>query len=838
MTTTPFPAKPCYHCGLDVPPDNPIVAQQSAESSRSTDQEIKAFCCTGCLGAYQMIQGMGLEAYYQFREADSSTSQPDNLDDAGLLAFDDPDYQKDLVRQMGEEREINLILSGIHCAACVWLNEQVLRKLPGVSEVQVNFSTQRAKVRWNPTLTTLSTLILTIRKIGYQAEPYDPSKGEALHQKRDRDLLSRLGVAGFGAANVMFLSIALYAGYFQGIEAEYKVFFHWVSFALATPVVFYSGWLFFIGAWRSLQVGHLSMDLPITLGALATYGYSVTLTFTNQGEVYFDSVTLFLFILLTGRYLESAARRKAASATESLLNLEPKTATLLRDGEPVTVPVREVRVGDHLLVKPGERIPVDGTLLLGKTSVDESMLTGESLPVTKNIGEMVAGGSLNVDGGITLQAIRVGEETTLAKIIQRVESAQAQRPPIQGLADTIAAWFVGAILLLASATLAYWMWYDPSQALENTVALLIITCPCALGLATPAAIVVATGAAAKRGILIKNGETLERLERVNQVVLDKTGTITQGLPQVDRLIPAPGLTEQTLLTQAAAVEQFSEHPVGLAIVRALKERGWPLLSDIKNPINTPGMGMSAQHGEKTIRVGRLAFASTGLTTPPLSYPDDEGNPATWALCSEGDRVLGWIGLSDRPKPDAKVSINILKAMGLPVRLLSGDQHSVVALVAREMGIEQMESEVLPAEKEQSIQRLQEQGLIIAMVGDGINDAPALARSDVALAVENATDVTVAAADVILLNRELSNVALTFALARRTMTIIRQNFLFSFAYNALAIPLAVTGHVAPIVAAIAMPLSSLVVIGNAMRLRKTPPILLSIPDKTATKPDPK
>ncbi len=505
MTTAPPSAHPCYHCGLPVPTQAPI-----RDSGSDEDME-KLFCCTGCLGAWQMISGLGLGDYYRLREGDTSALQPDEEDVAALAAFDSPDYQRGLVSTVGDDLEINLILSGIHCAACVWLNEQVLRKLPGVVEVQVNFSTQRARVRWSPHETALSTIIQTIRKIGYQAEPYDPSRGEMIHRRRDRELLSRLGVAAFGAANVTFLSVALYAGYFQGIEAGFKRYFHWISFALATPVVAYSGWFFFRGALKSLRLGQLNMDLPISLGIIITYSYSVAITIRDRGEVYFDSVTMFIFILLTGRYLEAAARRKAAGATESLLGLEPKTATVLRDEEPVTIPVREVMVGDLLLVKPGERIPVDGSIIHGGTTVDESMLTGESLPVAKSVGEMVAGGSMNIDGALRIRAIRVGAETTLARIIQRVETAQAQRPPIQGLADRVAAEFVAVFLFLAAATMVYWLWQDPSQALENSVALLIITCPCALGLATPAAIVVATGAAARHGILVKNGETLESL---------------------------------------------------------------------------------------------------------------------------------------------------------------------------------------------------------------------------------------------------------------------------------------------------------------------------------------
>ncbi len=766
-----------------------------------------------------MIRSMGLSGYYQHRDAGAVGMQPQEIDQASLATFDDPLYQEKWVHPVEHGcLEVNLILDGLHCAACVWLNEQVIRHLPGVQEVWINFATHRARVRWQPQQTALSEIIAAVRRIGYQAEPYDPSQQEWQRNRQDRRLLTRLGVAAFGAGNVMFIAVALYAGYFQGIDGDTKQFFHWISLLLSTPVLLYSGSVFLQAAWRGLRARRLTMELPIALGAWVTYLYSLYVTLRGYGEVYFDSVTMFLFILLGGRFLETLARNKTAAAMERLLNLQPRQAVVLRNGEAVTVLVREVEVGETVLLKPGERVPVDGTILSGQTSVDESMLTGESVPVSRGIGDPLVCGTLNLDGGVTMTVTRIGEETALARILRLVEQAQAARPPIQSLADRMAGHFVGVVLLLALLTLAWW-WHDPAQALENMVAVLIITCPCALGLAAPAAMITVMGSAARSGILIKNGETIERLARIDQIVLDKTGVITLGTPRVARLLPAAGHDEESLLTLAAAIEHYSEHPLGRAIRLACQERGWQPVAGVEQVCNHPGVGLQAQLNGEVVRVGRATFALAAESGSLPALPADVQQPVTWSACSRAGQLVGWIGLADPPKQNAPQVIAALQQMQLPAMLLSGDRRAVVEHVGNLTGIKTCISEVLPAEKEAVIARLQQEGKMTAMVGDGVNDAPALARADVAISVANASDLAVASADVILLNRDLSAVVQTFRLARQTLRIIRQNYWFSFFYNVLAIPLAMAGLVAPIIAAVAMPLSSLVVVGNALRLRQ-------------------
>lgn len=803
--------EPCYHCGLTIP---------SGTSNTLHFQEREySFCCPGCKGAFQWIHAAGLNEYYLRRTEDVQGCRPEEVDASRLAAYDGELFQAHHVRTVGHWRESSLLLQGIHCAACIWLNEAVLQALPGVVEARVNFATQRAMVRWDPEQTRLSTILLAIRQIGYRAEPYNPETAERGAQQRNRDLLLRLGVTGFGAANIMLIAVALYAGYFQGMESHFHQYFHSVSAFIATPIFFYGGWPFFKGAWQSLKKGRLGMDLPIALGATVTYGSSMVTTVTGKGEVYFDSVILFLFILLVGRYLENGARRRAAGATERLLTLAPQTATVWREAGWVVLPIQAVQVGDRLMVKPGEKIPADGVLSAGVTAVDESMLTGESLPVTRTIGERVLGGTLNIEGGFEMEAEQVGEAAAWARISRLVERAQTQRPPSQQLADRVATYFVGIVLLLAVATYIGWSWVSPDQALLNSVALLIITCPCALGMATPAAMVVATGQAARHGILLKSGAALERLSQVKHLLLDKTGTVTLGTVQLTQRYPAEGVEASALLTHAAMAEHYSEHPIGRAIVRAATQAGlsWNPPLQVQN---RPGLGVMAETVAGKIWVGRADFIAEALALQPGPPPGLQ--PASWVVCATPGRLLGWLALNDQVKADAQSSVAALHAMGLRVTLLSGDHRQTVAETARLLQIEEAHGEMMPDGKEQFVQRLQATGEGVAMVGDGINDAPALARADMAMAMAGGADLSAEVADIVLLNGRMATVALAVTLARQTMQVIRQNYGISLLYNLIAIPLAMAGYLHPLLAAIAMPISSLLVIGNALRLGRREP----------------
>lgn len=802
----------CFHCGLPIPTGITITDDK---------EEIKknSFCCQGCLGAYRLIHSSGLGAYYERREDGPLSCRPEPNESKRFSVYDGEVFQKRYVRTKESSQEVSLLLQGIHCAACIWLNESVLRSLPGVVEANVNFATQRAVVQWHKDQIKLSEIVSSIRKIGYKAEPYDPESVESSHQKQNRDLLIRMAVAGFGAANIMFIAVALYAGHFQGIDQDFRNFLQWVSLFIATPVVFYAGWPFFSGAIRGLKSWQLTMDLPIALGAIVTYGASVFSTLRGNSEIYFDSVSMFLFILLTGRYLEKQARRKAAGATERLWNLAPRTATVYRDNKWQERPLQEVVVGDRLLVKPGEKIAADGTLLVGITAVDNSMLTGESMPITKGVGDQVMGGTLNVEGAFEMVAHCVGEEAAWGRIARLVEKAQAERPKIQILADHIAGWFVGIILLLAALTYLYWWQTKPEVALMYTVSLLIITCPCALGLATPAAVVVATGEAARLGIVLKGGSVLERLAAIDRLVLDKTGTVTEGRLQVVAIHPVDGVDENELLTLVSMAEQGSEHPIGRALVEMAQSRDITSYQTVHQLTNFPGAGIKMVWKGGTLFVGRSGFIAE--QTIPLPPPPPTDQPVTWVACSYPDRLLGWIALTDRVKPDAHHTITQLHHLGLETILLSGDHPEVVKDTARQIGIREFYGEVSPEQKAQFIHQLEHSKHRVAMVGDGINDGPALARASVSMAMANGTDSASDIADIILLNGRLETILQAIDLSRRTLSIIHRNFFFSLMYNSIAAPLAMMGYIHPLVAAIAMPISSLVVIANALSLRKHP-----------------
>ncbi|HAT49086.1 MAG: heavy metal translocating P-type ATPase [Nitrospirae bacterium] len=808
------PTNVCYHCGL------------TADTQPIHSQDGKLFCCQGCLGAFRLIHGFGLASYYDRRSQGIVGMVVDAEKEKEVNAYDDPEFQKERVRDLpGGIKEAHLLLDGIHCAACVWLNEQILRRVPGVVDAQVNFANFRAIVRWDPEQTSLSQLILALGRVGYKAYPYDQAKVEQVNRNRDRALLGRLGVAAFGAANIMFIAVALYAGTFQGMAPSYRSFFHWVSLIVAMPVFFYSGSLFFQGAWRGLKAGHLTMDFSISLGAAVTFTASVVATILGSEKVYFDSVTVFIFVLLLGRYLESIARSKAAGAAERLTGFQPDTAQVIRNGQEQRIVLSEVRVDDEVVVRPGERIAVDGWVIQGQTTVDESMLTGETVPVVKFPGSTVAGGTVNVDGAIHVRVRRIGAETTMARIIAAVVAAQSGRNVIHTLADRIAGWFVAAVTLLAGITFTLWWYWDPTQALDNAVSLLIITCPCALGLATPAAMLVACGVATRMGVLIRDPDSLERLTKVRQVVLDKTGVVTEGKPKVTQYVPAPtaGIDRRQLLTKAASVERYSEHPLGRAVVRAFEEEHWGPFPDATRVKNQPGLGLAAWIDGHEIRVGRIEFV-LGDNPDPAIFPPTfhTQQPTTWIACAEDGRFLGWLGLEDCVKSDARETVQFLKEKGMIVTLLSGDQQAAVTWTAAHIGAHAAIGGVLPETKSHVIATMQADGTRVVMVGDGINDAPALALADVGMAVASASDLSVQSSDMIILNPGLTPVTFTFTLAWATMRVIRGNLLFSLGYNALTIPLAMAGLVNPIVAAIAMPISSLVVVANALRLQRMVP----------------
>jgi Cu2+-exporting ATPase len=621
--------------------------------------------------------------------------------------------------------------------------------------------------------------------------------------------------------NLNLIAIALYSGAGEG---QFRDFFHWMACALATPTLLYSGYPFYKGAWSGLRNMRLTMDLPISIGLTVTYVYSlyVTIDAGNPGEVYFDTVTNLTFVILIGRYLEGMFRHQAVAATNRLMELQPRVATLLIDGVEKMTSIRAVKVGDRALVKPGSKIPMDGVVVEGHSSVDESMLSGESMPLSKHAGDHVAAGTLNGSGMLVLEVQAAMQDSALSKIIRLVEEAQTSKAPIQRIADGIVPWFVLTTLLCASVT--YLIWAGNFEfALMAATSVLIITCPCALGMATPMSIAVASGLGAKYGILVKNGEVLETLSKVTHFVFDKTGTLTEGKMRMERAIVATGQDENTLLAHAAAVERYSEHSVAHAVVRAADERHLNYRNIAAQQfLALPGSGVQAELSGQRILLGTLEW----LRREHVQLSDElqtqlnelEAQAQTCVHCAVGGKHVGMLVLADTLRADAQGLVNTLRAAGIKMTLLSGDRKPVAEAIARQLGGMEVIAEVMPQDKDSVIQQLQKEGACVAMVGDGVNDAPALIRADVGIALGSGTDVSVESADIVLMQNELDKVRLATLLSRRTLRTIKQNIGLSFVYNSIMVPLAMMGHVTPLLAAISMPISSLLVIGNAARIR--------------------
>ena len=785
------------------------------------DGHTRQFCCFGCQSVCGAIYDAGLQGYYQ-RTPEGALLGPPPEPPKDIEIYDFDEVQQEFTSCSGDIRDIHLLVEGIHCAACVWLIEKGLNRVPGVQSANVNLAAKRLHLRWDNRQSKLSELIRALAKIGYSAVPYDPESAEGAIKKSNRAMLFRLFFAGFAMMNMMWISIALYSGANQD---EFRQFFHWMGLLLATPTLFYSGYPFFRGALGGLRGGHLTMDLPITIGLSVTYVYSlyVTVTHSTVGEVYFDTVTNLTFVILIGRYLEGMFRHQAVSATKRLMELQPRVAIVMHDGQEKMTRIRGVKLGDHVLIKPGYKVPVDGMVIEGRSAVDESMLSGESAPVSKSVGAQVSAGTVNTSGALLVEVGALLQDTTLSRIIRLVEEAQSSKAPIQRLADTIVPWFVLVTLICATLTFFIWNAHDFEVALMAATAVLIITCPCALGMATPMSIAVASGLGAKHGILVKNGLVLETLSKVTHFVFDKTGTLTEGRMSVAHLHIASGRSEQDVLRYAAAVERYSEHSVAKAIV-AEADRQQLNYRDIATAefCTTAGLGVEATAASRAMLLGSAEWLSRNSVVLDVVLQAQAHELEVQAMscvhvAQDGVHVAVF-ALADKLRDDAQQLVNELRQAGIAMTLLSGDRKPVAEAIALQLGGMEVIAEVLPQDKDRIIQKLQQDGAIVAMVGDGINDAPALIRADVGIALGSGTDVSVESADIVLMHNELDKVRLATLLSRRTLRTIKQNIGLSFVYNAIMVPLAMMAQVTPLIAAITMPISSLVVIGNAARIR--------------------
>ncbi|MBT9567701.1 MAG: heavy metal translocating P-type ATPase [Thiobacillus sp.] len=811
------PSSPaCFHCGLPVPngTDYPI----------RFEDETQPTCCRGCQAVAQTIIDSGQGAYYTHRTALPATPQQAEAELAQLGLYDLPEIQESFVRAETENiRDAALILENIVCAACIWLNERHIAGLPGVLSVEINYATRRARVRWDNSRVQLSAILKAVGDIGYIAHPFDPGRSDDIYKRERNASIKRLAVAGLGMMQVMMYALPTYTA--TDMTAEIRVLMSWASLVLTIPVVLYSARPFFVGAWRDLKRRMLGMDVPVALGVGTAFIASVYGTFSGNGEVYYDSVTMFVFLLLTGRFLEMNARRRAGAAAEELVKLIPAATTRLpawpaRDEE--QVPVARLSVGDRVLVRPGETVPADGVVIDGDSAVNEAMLTGESLPVSKGVHARVVGGSLNQASPLVVQIDKLGADTRLASIVRLLDRAQSEKPRIGQLADRAAAWFVGLLLIVTFLVGVVWYVIDPSKVLWIVVSILVVTCPCALGLATPAALTTATGRLTRLGLLTTRGHALETLARATDLVFDKTGTLTHGHLSVRRVIPLGGRTEADVLAVAAALESGSEHP----IARALRAAG-SAAHDAHAIRNTPGRGVEGMVDGQVYRIGTPDFASAGAThaVPPKQDSDqpaenrheDAPGHESWVALGDESGLIAWFALADTPRADAAASLAALRALGLQLHLVSGDGESAVKATAQQLDITDWRAAALPEDKLAYVNALQAQGRIVAMVGDGINDAPVLAGAQVSIAMGEGADVAQAAADMVMLGGRLSTLADGVALARKTQKIIRQNLGWALGYNLIAIPAAALGHVTPWIAGIGMSSSSLLVVLNALRL---------------------
>jgi Cu2+-exporting ATPase len=793
----------CFHCGLPVlEPGRHRAAVLGAE---------RAFCCAGCEAVARTIAGSGFEKYYEARSA--SGVRPEALPPPEI--YDDPAAQREFVAAPGEHvREATLILDRIRCAACLWLNERALRRIPGVLRADVNFATQRASIAWDPRRTQLSQIVEAIRAVGYDAYPFDPRRGDALARGERRRALWRLFVAGFGAMQVMMYAWPAYVDAGVGaLSVDAAALMRWASLLITVPVIAFSCGPFFSGTWQDAKRRRISLDTPIAIGIAAGFAASAWATVTGRGEVYFDSIAMLAFLLLGARTAQMFARQKAGRELDRLARWMPSFALRLRDGATERVAAHALVPGDLVRLGAGERVPADGEVTEGVSSTDESLLTGESRPVAKRAGAALVGGSANLEQPLTMRVTRAGADTQAAAIGRLVERAAASRPALVERADRVAQWLT--YVVIATAGLAWAL----SGNVWIAVAVLVATCPCALALASPIVLTRAGAQLLTRGAALTRSRALEALERATDIVLDKTGTLTLGRPAISRVVPLAVEDDKRCRALAAALESSSTHPLARAFPDA---GGGPSAQGLHN---AAGHGVEARVEGRRMRIGSRRFCAQIAGARAVA-------PNAQVYLAEEGRWLAAFFIEDPLRPEASDLVSGLRKRGLRVHLVSGDVPRIVGAIARRLGVESWTGGATPGDKLDYVSRLQAAGCVVAMVGDGLNDAPVLARADVSVAMGAGADVAQMQADVVLTADRLGALEELLGISRRAMRLVRQNLGWALAYNALALPAAALGWIGPWEAAIGMSASSFIVVLNALR-----PLAKDAPWKSSTSSSP-
>lgn len=805
----------CNHCHLEF--DKNIMIK---------DNDLN-FCCKGCQGVYHLLKSDGLESFYE-KLGNKTIAPPIEVFNDDITKFDSLNFYDNYVSKTKEGfNQIDLIIEGIHCAACVWLNEKILFDTKGIVEANINFTTNKARIIWDDDILKLSQIILKIRSIGYNAYAYDSSVADIAASKAKQDYFVRIMVAVVCTMNIMMLSVAKYTGFFTGITPEVMQMIHLGEFILSTPVLFYSGWVFYKGAYYGLKNKMVTMDLAVSTGATLSYIYSLTILLGAKGDSYFDSVAMIITFVLVGKYLEVIGKKSAVDTLDKIKSTLPLEAVIINGNEKKVVALNSVNIGDIVEIKAGDKVPVDGKVISGNGSFDESTITGESIPVYKKVGDAVFSGTINLDSLIHFEVTKNFKNSTFSSIVSLLEDSLNSKPSIQIKANKISRGFSATILSLAFATFLVWYFfgldlgfiYEGTNQFERSfivaVSVIVIACPCALALATPMASLVGISELAKKGLLFKEAKFIETLAVASSVVFDKTGTLTKGeLNVVKARILDDNIHKLNLLY---SLIDSSTHPVSLSIKRYLEKNYNLELKKLENVKNIEAKGMSATYKNVDEKEFEILGGNVELLREfGIYYKFDSSR--TVYLFAINKRVIATFELEDEIKDDSKELINYLQNKNIEVVMLTGDNEQVASRIAKELGIKKYLSHQTPVSKADFIKELKKQNKVVVMVGDGVNDSVALSSSDVAIAMGNSADISLAVSDVVLLNSTLKSLKEAFVISNKTYKHIKQNLGFSLLYNATTVPLAMAGFVIPLIAALSMSLSSLIVVLNSLRIK--------------------